>query len=109
MTSKLFQCNFSAANIYEPFFFFNVCVGKIACFYFCLHFYKAFVGGSIHHQSVIYEQGKEICCCCLECLKSLSIKTDFSEESKDYFTDLKKLLIQYYYVYTTGLLMDYFL
>ena len=90
-------------------FFFNVCVGKIACFYFCLHFCKTFVGGSIHHQSVIYEQGKEICCCCLECLKSLSIKTDSSEESKDYFTDLKKLLIQYYYVYTTGLLMDYFL
>ena len=39
----------------------------------------------------------------------LSIKTDISEESKDYFTNLKKLLIQYYYVYDTGLLMDNFL
>ena len=80
-TSKLFLYNFWAANIYETFFF-NVCFGKTACFYFCPHFYKAFVGGSTHHQSVIYEQGRKICCCCLECFKSLSIKTDISEGGK---------------------------
>ena len=45
----------------------------------------------------MYEQGKEICCCCLECLNNFSPKTDFSEQKKCYFTDLKKLLIQYYY------------
>ena len=84
MTSKSFLYNFSAQNIYETFFH-NICVEKAACFYFCPHFYKAFVGGFIHHQSVIYEQGKYIYCYCLECLKSFSVILVFFRAKKRLF------------------------
>ena len=73
MTSKLFLYNFSAPNIHETFFH-NVCVKKTAYFYFCAHFYKKFVANSIYQQSAVYKQGKEICCCCLECLNNFSPK-----------------------------------
>ena len=96
MASKLFLCNFSSLNTYQTFFH-KVCVVKIAC-YFCPHFYNEFVAGSLHHRSIIFEQGKEVCFCCLECLWDFGVKTDFSGQKKDYFTNLTKLLIQYYYV-----------
>ena len=39
----------------------------------------------------------------------VDVKTDFSEQKKkDYFTDLKKLLIQYYYVYDNSSFMENF-
>ena len=98
MASKLFLCNFSSLiNTYQTFFH-NVCVDKTACFYFCPHFYKEFFGSSLHHTSIIYEQGKKVCYCCLECLRDFGVTIDFSEQKKDYFNDLKKNLIQYYYV-----------
>ena len=50
------------------------------------------VAGAVHHKS------------------DVDVKTDFSEQKKktDYFTDLKKLLIQYYYVYDNSSFMENF-
>ena len=108
MPSKLFLYNFSSANIYQTFFY-NVCVGKTSCFYFCPHFYEEFISGSILHQSIIYEQNNEVCCCCLTCRKKkLCSKTNFSDQCEVYFNQLKKILTQYYYVYNIAPFMANF-
>ena len=65
------------------------------------------MANSVYQQSVIYEHEKEICCCCLGCINNFSLKIDFSEQKKVYFTDLKKLLIQHYYAYDSSF-MDNF-
>ena len=99
MTSRLFLCNFSLPNVYQTFFF-NVCVGQTNCFYFCPHFYENFISGRILHQAI--ERKNEVCCCCLMCRTKLCPETNFSDEAEEYFYELKKLLIQYYYVFDSS-------
>ena len=101
MASKLFLYNFSSTNIYQTCFY-NVCVGKKNCFYFCPYFYEKFISGSILHQSIIYEQNNEVSCCCLNCQDKFCSETNFSDEFEGYFNQLKNFLIQYYYVFDNG-------
>ena len=97
MISKLFNCNFSCANIYQAFFY-NVKVTKTNCFYFCPRFCETFVSRSIFHQSNIYERNNEVCCCCLNCRDKFGSETNSSNQCEGYFNQPKKNLIQYYYV-----------
>ena len=98
MTSKLFLDNFSQQNVYQTFFK-NVCIGQTNCFYFCPHFYENFISGRILHQAIVYEHKNEVCCCCLMSRTKLFSVTDFIDQTEEYFYELKKLLIQYYYVF----------
>ena len=50
-------------------------------------------------KSIIYEQNNEVCCRCLTCRKKIHSETNFSDELDSCFNNLKKLLIQYYYVF----------
>ena len=68
------------------------------CLYFCPHFYEKFMSDSILLQSIISEENNEICCCCSNCRNEFQLRTTFSDEILGYFSELKKLLIQYYYV-----------
>ena len=96
--SKLFLCNFTAPHIYETFFY-NVCIAKTTCFYFCPCFHRTFIRGNIIKESIIYEQEDEVICCCLKCREQIISTTNYYEEPNDFFDYLKKLMIQYYYVY----------
>ena len=98
MTSELFLYNFSSTNIYQTFSY-NVCMGKINCFFVCLHFSEKFISGLILHQSITYEHDKEVCCFCLNCQDRFCSETNFSDECESYFNQLKRILIQYYYVF----------
>ena len=108
--SKLFLCNFSSLNIYQTIFQ-NVCVEKTACFYFCPHFYKEFVAGFSSQVCYLLTKKRRLLLLFRVskrfCLRDFDVKTDFSEPKKD-FTDLKKLLIQYYYVYDNSSFMENF-
>ena len=88
-TSKLYLCSFTLRNVYETLFY-NVTVGKAACFYFCSCFYKAFLGGEIYKKSIVYCHLQEIACCYLDCRKELFLSTSYCEEPNDYFNNLKK-------------------
>ena len=101
MTSKLILCNYSCANVYEAFFY-NVKVAKTNCFYFCPQFYEKFVSRSILHQSIIYEQNNEVCLCYLNFRDKFRSETNFSDQCEGYYNQLKKNLIQYYYVVDNG-------
>ena len=97
LVSILYLCNFTTLHTYETFFY-NVCIAKTTCFYFCLCFHKDFIKGTILRHSIIYEQLNEVICCCLNCSNQISI-TNFREESGDFFDELKKIMNQYFYVY----------
>ena len=68
------------------------------CLYFCPHFFQKFMSGSILLQSINYEENTEICCCCSNCQNEIQLGRNFSDETLGYFSELKKLLIQHYYV-----------
>ena len=90
--SKLNLYNFSAvstAHVYETFFY-NVCIAEKTCFYFCPCFHKSFRGEK-------YPSDERICCCC-ECETEIFSKTSIREKlHDDFFDELKKMLIQYFY------------
>ena len=65
---------------------------------FCPHSYERILSGSILLQSIIYKENNENCCCCLNCQNEIQLRTNFIDETLGYFSELKKLLIQYYYV-----------
>lgn len=96
--SKLYLYDFTAPNVYETFFY-NASVGKTTCFYFCPCFRKEFLKGLVLHESVIYEQKKEVACCCLHCRFKLISSTNYREEPSDFLDELKKLLIQHFLLY----------
>ena len=56
----------------------------------------------------IYECNSEVCCCCLKRLKTIKKRIYFSEEKEDYFDELKKILIEYYYGRNANLFVDTF-
>ena len=89
ITSKFFLCNFSCTNVYQAFLY-NVKVAKTNCFYFCPHFCEKFVSCSILHQSIIYEQNNEVCCCYLNCCDKFRSETNFGDQCEVYFNQLKK-------------------
>lgn len=100
--SKLNLYNFSAvstARIYETFFY-NVCIAEKTFFYFCPCFHKSFRGEKIIRKPVIFEKypsDERICCCC-ECETEIFSKTSIREKLRDdFFDELKKMLIQYFY------------
>ena len=90
--SKLNLYNFSAvstAHVYDTFFY-NVCIAEKTCFYFCPCFHKSFRGEK-------YPSDERICCCC-ECETEIFSKTSIREKLRDdFFDELKKMLIQYFY------------
>ena len=88
ISSKLLLYNFSASHVYETFFH-NVPVGESSCFYICQHFHAKLVSGSILHESIIYEQETEVCCCCLTCRRKIISETNLRDELDEYFDDLK--------------------
>ena len=97
--SKLYLYNFSLPHAYEVFFF-NVCVSKTNCFFFCPCFFKAFTSGKILKNAVVYEQKPscEIICICLKCKKEVLTKVRIiGSLNAGMFNDLKKLLIQYFF------------
>ena len=98
LVSKLYLCNFTTPHIYKTFFY-NVCIAKTTFFYFSPCFNKEFIIGTILRHSVIYEQLNEIICCCVNCSNQTISNTNFREESDDFFDQLKKIMIQYFYVY----------
>ena len=49
----------------------------------------------------IYDENNETCCCCKSCPNEIHSRTNFSDKKLGYFTELKKLLIQYYHVVDT--------
>ena len=51
------------------------------------------------HLSIVCDRKNEVCCCSLMFQKKLSSETNFSDGTEEYFDELKKPLIQYYYVY----------
>ena len=106
ISSKLLLYNFSAPHVYETFFH-NVPVGKTSCFYICPHFYEKLISGSIPHESIIYEQKTEVCCCCLTCRRKIISETNLRDELDEYFDDLKKLLIQYYYTFDGSAFLEH--
>ena len=73
--SKSYLYNFSAAHIYETFFY-NVCVAETTSFYFCHCFYKAFDNGQILKNSIIYEEkpSSEVICCSFDCRKQFILR-----------------------------------
>ena len=95
---KLYLCNFTTPHIYQTFFY-NVCIAKTTCFNFCPCFHKEFIKGTILRHSIVYEQLNEVICCCLNCSNQIISITNFREESGDFFDELKKIMIQYFYVY----------
>ena len=76
----------------------KIYVGGTNCLYFCPHCYEKFLSGSILLRSTIYEENSEICCCCKNCLNEIQLRTNFSDKRLGYFGELKKLLMQHYYV-----------
>ena len=104
MANKLLLYNFSAYNICQKFFY-NVCVVTGNCFYFCPHFYENLISGLITHQSITMNRIMKFCCCCLTSRKKIHSETDFSDKSDGCFNNLKKLLIQYYYVFNNKLFL----
>ena len=97
LVSKLYLCNLTTPHISETFFY-NVCIAKTT-FYFCSCFHKEFIRETILRHSIIYEQLNEVICCCLSCSNQIISTTNFREESDDFFDELKKIMIQYFYVY----------
>ena len=95
--SKLYLCNFTTPHIYETFFK-NVCIAK-ASFYFCPCFHKEFIKGTMLQHCIIYEELNEVICRCLNCSNQIISTTNFRKESDDFFDELKKIMIQYFYVY----------
>ena len=100
--SKLNLYNFSAvstARIYETFFY-NVCIAEKTFFYFCPCFHKSFRGEKIIRKPVIFEKypsDERICCCC-ECETEIFSKISIRKKLRnDFFDELKKMLIQYFY------------
>ena len=80
-------------------FFIMFLLEKPIGFIFVSVFIRKFIGGTILHESIVYEQSDKIICCCLNCREKIFSDTNYREESKDFFNDLKKTLIQYFYVY----------
>ena len=76
----------------------KIYVGRTSCLYFCPHSYEKFLSGLILLQSITYEENNEICYCCSNCRNEIQLRTNFSDETLGYFSELKTLLIQYYYV-----------
>ena len=76
-------------------------VGGSNYLYFCPHCYDQFRSGSILLQSIIYDKNNETCCWCKSCLNEIHSRTNFSDKKLGNFTELKKLLIQYYHVVDT--------
>lgn len=89
--SKLYLYNFSAAHIYEIFFY-NDCVAKTTCFYCCPCLNKAFISRHILKNSIIYNKkpGGEVIRCCLDCREQIISTTTYHEEPNDLFNDFKK-------------------
>lgn len=96
MAMKTLFYNFSAQDLHQ--FLRKVYLGGVDCFYFSPHFSQKFVSGSILCQSIIYEENKEICCCCFICRDEIQLRTNFIDEIHGYFYELKKFLIQHYHV-----------
>ena len=91
ITSKLYLCNFTLLNVYEIFFF-HVNLQKQPVFTSFPVFIKLFFAGKY-----IKNQDQEIARCCLDCKEKKNLSTSYSEESNDYFDNLKKNLIPYFY------------
>lgn len=89
----------STARIYETSFY-NVCIAEKTFFYFCPCFHKSFRGEKIIRKPVIFEKypsDERICCCC-ECETEIFSKRSIREKLRDdFFDELKKMLIQYFY------------
>ena len=47
----------------------------------------------------IYEELNEVICCCFNCSNQIIFNTNFREGSDDFFDELTKIMIQYFYVY----------
>ena len=84
LVSKLYLRNFTIFT-----FFYNVCIAKTTCFYFCPCFHKEFIKGTILRHSIIYEQLNESICCCLNSSNQIISTTNFREESDHFFDELK--------------------
>ena len=80
-------------------FFIMFLLQKPIGFIFVPVFIRKFISGTILHESIVYEQSDEIIRCCLNCRKKIFSDTNYREEPNDFFNDLKKTLIRYFYVY----------
>ena len=96
MVMKTLSSNISALTLIS--ILQKIQVRGTSCLYFCPHFYQKFSPGLILLQSIIYEENNEICCCCSNCQNEIQLRTNFSDEALGYFSESKKLLIEYYYV-----------
>ena len=81
---------------------------KPNAFIFFLCFYEKFIRGIKYKKSFTYENKGEVCCCFLKCLKTIKKRIYFPEENEGYFDELKKILIEYYYVRNANLFADVF-
>ena len=95
----LITLNFSSEYIYQLIFV-NACVG--ATLHFCLCFYKTFQNEEILRDSVAYMNWRltEMIFVCFKCKEgNLSTTTirDYEVFDDDFFNNLKKILIQYFF------------
>ena len=60
-------------------------------------FIKYFFVEKIYKKSIFYCQDQEIACCYHDCKKNNFYSLGYSEHSNDYFDNLKKNLIPYFY------------
>ena len=86
----------------QKLFFYDVCVSKTSCFYFCPCFYESYKKRDIIKSAIVYKiyPGEELICCCHKCMKENFSVTSICKKEfcDDFFNDLKKILIQYFCV-----------
>ena len=99
--SKLHLYDFSFENVSKACFY-DVCVSKTSCFYFCPCFYESYKKRDIIKSAIVYKiyPAEELIYGCHKCMKKIVSATSICKKElyDDFFNDLKKILIQYFCV-----------